>query len=180
MVALDSTSIRTGAVSRLTGKTQAGSRVWDSRTRDFQRDELPALSVFSQTARLHPASKGYPIFEREERLTIEGHTTVPKSAQPADPDADLASRLDTLEAEILATLYADPSWVSSFESFSAATVTKGQNRLTDFLSGIVQVQMSAEYTERFDPTPTDDFDVVRAKSDIPGGESVDHDAEFNP
>lgn len=98
--------IRTDLVSRLTGKTGAGSNVFDSRRVGLDETDIPAVTVYSPGHSDENKSLGQPTFFRSETVGITAVVT-------GSSDAGLAAAVDTIEGQILNTLLTDLEWTGA-------------------------------------------------------------------
>jgi len=137
---LTPTGIRTDIVTRLTGKTAAGARVYDSRRIGIDPTEVPAITVYSAGWNESDRSLGGLVFERTETIGISG--VVAAATDPA-----LAAAADLLTHQILSALYTDLEWIS--EGAVLGKVTVDQPDL-DYIEknkrlGIISIKLELTY-----------------------------------
>lgn len=112
--ALTPTALRAHVVALLSGATDAGDRVYDSRRISIDDDDgdLPAISVYhAGTAREDIAG---PWWRETTTILIAGYAT-------AKSDLGLAAAVETLEGQILDLILSDPDLAAAVEEVGGAS-----------------------------------------------------------
>lgn len=168
-VPLTPTGIRTDLVERLTGKTAAGQRVFDSRRVNLdETDDVPAVVVYSLGGREEKVAANTPTYRRTEQVGI---SAVVKGAD----DTGLAAAVDAAETAILEALNGDMEWLCSFERVPSVTSKKTLTLEGDHRLGAVVLQIEVQYTVRYRPVTTGlelQRVAVTTDSETPAGANV--------
>jgi hypothetical protein len=132
------TGIRTDLVTRLTGATAAGSRVYDSRQLDLPGDELPAVVITSMGGSEDRRPTRGLVHKRTERVQITGVVS-------GTADATLAATVDTMEAAILDHLFGDDEWLGAFDSVASIRTDKNLDINASVSCGAIGITLELEY-----------------------------------
>jgi len=163
-------AIRADVITRLTGNTAAGARVYDSR-KDALDDEagvdIPAVCVYTQSTRRerHGLQAGW--WKATIRVTIVGYVT-------GNTDAAIASNADAMEMAIVDTLLDDEEWTTAFEAVEQVDVNKPLHGGTKVEIGEVGVAFEVKYHEPHFTVAAVDLDEVAVTTDTkyPDGADV--------
>ena len=153
-------NIRTDIVTRLTGQTSCGTRVYDSRMPPWQPGELPAITVYSGGHTDQSISLGSPVYRRTEQIVIE-------LIHEGSADAALAGALDNDEQLVKEVLLMAPDWVSQFENVDRISVQRGRDIESDHRRMLSRITFEIEYVAAFEPVIADDFTKVELTVDEP-------------
>ena len=165
---LTATGIRTDLVSRLTGITDAGVRVYDSRQINYEVDELPAIVVVTLGCDENKWSIGARHVQHVERVAIHG------LVKGLD-EAVIAASVDALETQIMDELNRAVEWVCAFDSVERIGVTKGMDDGAGRLIGHVAITLDLHYSVLYEPLPAPvDLDSIAVTTDTidPDGADV--------
>lgn len=174
---LSRTDLRTGAVARLVAAaTTAATRVTSARIEDVQEGEtLPILVVHTPRGREEPWSTSGR-YRRIEDLVVEGHVAIAPGEEPADPDAELARRLEQLEQQVKVALLGDRAWLSQFERTGTIAIEHFRTDEAGRRRGSFQITIPVQWSELYRVTPVSpELDVARLDVQVierPGGVPV--------
>ena len=164
--------IRSDLITRLTGATVAGARVYDSR-KDALNDkdgvDLPALCVYTQTTRRERLGMSGGNWRATLRISIVGYVT-------GDGDAALAAAADVMELAIVETLLGDEEWTGVFNSVETVEAQKPLHGGTKVEVGEVGIAFEVVYPETYYPASStrEDLDEIAVTTDTtyPDGADV--------
>jgi len=105
---IERAAVRDDTVTRLIGKTDAGARVFPSRTVPLKEVALPAICIFTTREEGRNDGVGVPVLKRTLQLAVQAFAS-------AATDEALEEAADTLAEQITDTLLTDPAWVAQFE-----------------------------------------------------------------
>jgi hypothetical protein len=139
--------IRRLTADLLTGATDAGPRVYRSRTLPPKRPEFPLVLVYALNEDMTGGEgSGAPQFEHRLTLVVEC------GVLGSDEDAD--DRLDRLCSQILERLLSSPEWVGEFSRIGriATTIAMPDEGDDDYIGAVIQIDgtYATEWPPRVD------------------------------
>lgn len=175
---LTPTLIRQEAVLLLiAAATSAGANVYDTRMRSIPHDHDTAIIVSSRSSAMTARSQHVPLFRRVETLSVVGYIQG-RMGDAADPEADVAERLDTLEAEILSAFLSDAEWSAAFEVVEGVDVTRDYTSEGSTLEAACAIEIRVAYTDEYRITASNDMTSIVTEIDaIDPGAGPDGDIE---
>jgi len=153
-------TLRQAIVTGLTGATSAGASVYDSRMSPWQPSELPALTVYSQSANEQNLSISSAFMRRIETIVVEAIVS-------GTVDADVASDLDDLEDQVKTFLLTNQTWSADIEKIGSIAVKRGRDIESGKRTMISQIGIQVEYVVAYEPVIGDDLDTVDLTVDEP-------------
>lgn len=145
--------IRQAIVTGLTGITDAGANVFDSRMPPWQPSELPALTVYSQLAVETNLSMGNPFVRRTETVVVEASVS-------GTSDVDTAEALDDLEAQVKAFILTDTTWSGDLEKINSITVQRRRDIESAKRTMMAQIAIDLSYVIAYEPVVPDDLETI--------------------
>ena len=137
---LDPTTIRADIVARLIGKTAAAGRVFDSREISLDKQDLPAVVVYSDGFD-EPNWSASALTQRTERIGIAAMVGAANVT-----DAEVAAALDTLTRQVICALRCDRDWRSSFQKVELSSLSREIGTATARKVGRAVVVFALQYS----------------------------------
>jgi len=161
--------IRDAFVSRLTGATDAGTRVTSSRVDPYRTADLPALSVYTTSETKDDDNTTQQVLWRDLEIEVVGWV-VDHDANPA------ADQLDALALSIEATMDVDIYLGGAIggdglmlQSTEMVIVAEMDGRRFDIPRGLIKLTYSVQYeTNRYQPAIVTNFSRAGVTTQIAG------------
>lgn len=158
-----SSELYSGTVSRLLAQdeddaylTNAADRVYPSRDLAWTDTETyPAIAVYVPGFDQNNQACAAPMMLREERVVIECHAKFNPSTCDEATLAVLA-----LEAQVLALILKDPTWLAQFEKVLSCTTQRGRDTESAARRVISIITITVRYRPSYAYVPVDTFDGV--------------------
>lgn len=138
--------------------------VHDTRTIQYQEDELPSVAVYATATKPESLSRTSQVYRATYRLDVE-------ATVEADTDAALGALLDTYEVALLSAVLADMTWAESVNAESVEWVESKKGKTSDgnALRGAAVVSFEVTLAEAFEPSDLRPFERVAVTVPPPNG-----------
>jgi hypothetical protein len=153
-ITLTPKEIRKAVVAQLIARGVApAANVHSTLSRAFQRNEAPAINVFSPGNDASGKTNHLGRFDHTERVIVAATVRLAEGLSADATDEAIGDAVDDMEAAIKTAILTSRLFVASFKRFEGLSVEKGTITDGDDIRGHVNVEFRFVYDEAYQPIP---------------------------
>jgi hypothetical protein len=158
--------VRADIVTRLTGATVAGAKVYAARVQDLPDDLLPCLCVFTNDETYTEKARTHPMGDAVLNVEVQAVAAISKDAA----SGAWADTIDDFIDDARDTLLTDGEWIGMFKRASYGGVRTGFSDEGGKRRAFAAISFRLEHTLEFPPTidETHTLDTVHTEVTAPG------------
>ncbi|WP_299377292.1 hypothetical protein [uncultured Kiloniella sp.] len=155
------TRLRNDVVTRLkAANTVAGDDVYKSRVVSFEKDELPALSIFTLEQQGSNSGSHTPVFDDEITLQIDAYVAT---------NDGWDDQLDIICEQVEDALLKDPEFVKQFSTIKSLSTNIAFSDEGETTIATAVIKIGLKFTSEYHPVITDDLEGIDVQVTSPPG-----------